>query len=451
MSLLAGAGKPAAASAAVSPGLRMGRARVVGVVALFAWAYFLSALVRAVTATLAPTLTQEFALTPADLGLLAGAYFLGFAAPQLALGHGLDTLGPRRVLAGFLSIAVLGCVAFALAEGRPGLVIARVAIGVGVCACLMAPLTAFRHWFSAAWQMRLNSWMLMTGATGMLASTLPVQWLLPAIGWRGLFWGLALLFGLALVAILMAVPRDAAQPAGPARQGAAAPADRTGYRDVWRHPAMIALAPMAFLLYGGLIALQTLWAGPWITQVQGRSPAAAAEGLFLINLAMLFTFAAWGWVMPALTRRGFDAPRLMRGGIPLALLVVLACAWSGAAAGAPAWAAFFVICSVISLSQPFVGQAVDVRLAGRALSAFNLLIFSGVFAVQWSIGLSITALQSRFGTVDAFRLTMALWVAACICSYAWFVWRWYASGRRLRAEEPGGHDGLQGTRAQPEP
>ena len=38
---------------------------------VFAVAYFLSALLRAITATLAPTLTQEFALTARDLGLLS--------------------------------------------------------------------------------------------------------------------------------------------------------------------------------------------------------------------------------------------------------------------------------------------------------------------------------------------------------------------------------------------
>ena len=38
----------------------------------FAFAYFLSALLRAVTATLAPTLAQEFSLQASDLGLLAG-------------------------------------------------------------------------------------------------------------------------------------------------------------------------------------------------------------------------------------------------------------------------------------------------------------------------------------------------------------------------------------------
>ena len=53
----------------------------------FAFAYFLSALIRAITATLSPVLTQEFALNASDLGLLAGCYFLGFAATQLPLGN----------------------------------------------------------------------------------------------------------------------------------------------------------------------------------------------------------------------------------------------------------------------------------------------------------------------------------------------------------------------------
>ena len=41
----------------------------------FALAYFFSALVRAITATLSPTLTTEFSLSAQDLGLLAGGYF----------------------------------------------------------------------------------------------------------------------------------------------------------------------------------------------------------------------------------------------------------------------------------------------------------------------------------------------------------------------------------------
>ncbi|MEO7009553.1 MAG: MFS transporter, partial [Caldimonas sp.] len=171
----------------------------------FAFAYFFSALLRGVTATLAPSFSAELGLSAGDLGLLSGAFFFGFALTQLPLGSALDRYGVRRVSIVFLLAAVLGCAAFGSARSFAGLTIARALIGVGVSASLMAPLTAFRHRYSPVVQMRATSWMLMTGSLGMVASTLPVQWLLPLIGWRGLFWALAV-----ALAIAWCVPRDAA-------------------------------------------------------------------------------------------------------------------------------------------------------------------------------------------------------------------------------------------------
>ena len=92
----------------------------------FAAAYFCSALVRAITATLSPVLTQEFSLQARDLGLLAGGYFLGFAAMQLPLGSLLDRHGPKRVILYFLTLAVLGCLAFSVATTFAWLLAARV-------------------------------------------------------------------------------------------------------------------------------------------------------------------------------------------------------------------------------------------------------------------------------------------------------------------------------------
>ena len=58
---------------------------------VFACGYFVSALLRAITATLSPLLTSEFNLNAGDLGLLAGGYFLGFATMQIPLGYLLDS------------------------------------------------------------------------------------------------------------------------------------------------------------------------------------------------------------------------------------------------------------------------------------------------------------------------------------------------------------------------
>ncbi|HEY6134790.1 MAG TPA: MFS transporter [Rubrivivax sp.] len=381
----------------------------------FAFAYFFSALLRAVTATLAPSFSAEMGLGASDLGLLAGAYFLGFASLQLPLGSALDRFGPKRVLLAMMVIAVAGCAAFALATGLAGLVLARGLIGMGVAACLMAPLTCFRRHFSPAAQLRANSWMLMTGSLGMLASTLPVQWLLPAWGWRGLFWAVAAALLLAMSLVWAWVPRDA-----PTRStGAQATA---GYASIVSHPTFVRSAPLGFFLYGGLVAVQSLWAGPWLTRVAGWSAAEAAGGLFAINLGMLFAFMAWGILMPRLSARGVGAQRLMARGLPLSLVLLALIVLRPEPAGAGLWALWCVSCSFVSLSQPAVGQAFPAHLAGRALSAFNLVIFSGVFCIQWGIGLGVDLLRSGgWPEPAAFRFAFAFFGACCALSYLWFL------------------------------
>lgn len=388
----------------------------------FAAAYFLSALVRAVTATLAPHLTQEFSLHARDLGLLAGGYFLGFAAMQLPLGTWLDRYGPKRVLLCFLSVAVLGCLAFALADSFAGLLAARVLSGVGLSACLMAPLTGYRRWFSPEMQTRTNAWMLMTGSSGMVASTLPVQWLLPLLGWRALFFALAVLLVLSMLLMAWLVPswRSGPGPSAPAASTAAG-----GHRAVWGDPYFQRLAPLGFFCYGGVLSMQTLWAAPWMERVAGFTPLQAAVGLFWINIAMLCTFWAWGMVGPLLARRGLHADSLIGWGLPLSFIVMAAViatpAGTGQAAGA-LLALYCVCCTVITTAQPALALAVAPELVGRALTAFNLLVFLGVFVIQWGIGLTIDALLALgWSEPMAYRAAFAVLLTMGILSHLHFL------------------------------
>ena len=403
------------------------RRRVVLVFLAFAFAYFLSALIRAITATLAPTLTLELGLQASDLGLLAGGYFLGFAVMQLPLGTWLDRHGPKTVILCFLSAAVLGCAAFAMATGFSGLLAARLLCGAGLSACLMAPLTGYRRWFDVAVQMRANSWMLMTGSLGMLASTLPVQWLVPVLGWRALFWCLAALALLSMVLIVWLVPRWAtAPPAGAADPAVAGSAPvPSGYAAVWRHPYFRRLVPLGFFSYGGMIAMQTLWAGPWMVKVAGFSALEAATGLFWINMAMLGTFWAWGLLNPWMAKRGLGPDRLMAWGLPSSMLALALIVALGASAGKGTpllWIFFCMGSSFITLSQPALALAFPPELAGRALSAFNLVIFAGVFAVQWGVGLGVDAFRaSGLTEVAAFQSAMGLFLVTCLVSYGWFM------------------------------
>ena len=389
----------------------------------FASAYFLSALIRAITATLSPTLTLEMGLTARDLGLLAGGYFLGFSLTQLPLGSWLDRFGPKKVNIAFLSVAVLGCMAFSMATSFAGLLMARMLCGVGVSACLMAPLTGYRRWLDPSSQLRTNSWMLMTGSLGMLMSTLPVQWLMPWVGWRVMFLGLAVLVVLTMLLMAWQVP---AWKTASAASEAQTPADEKGYAAVWRSRYFWRMTPIGFFSYGGMVAIQTLWAGPWMTQVGGWSSIEAATGLFAINFTMLCTFWTWGMITPKLSRRGIAPNLLITWGLPWSFVVmgVLIVAADGMGAWtAVALALFCLTSSFVSLAQPAVGQAFPAALAGRALSAYNLVIFAGIFVVQWGIGLAVDLFKSLgWTTIASFQAAMTVFLIFSMSAYGYFLW-----------------------------
>jgi predicted MFS family arabinose efflux permease len=405
-----------------NPNPVLAQRQMVGVFLAFAFAYFLSTLMRAITATLSPALTQELSLSAQDLGLLAGGYFLGFSATQLPLGKWLDRYGPKTVILCFLIVAVLGCAAFAMAQSFVGLWMARFLCGVGVSACLMAPLTGYRRWMDAGSQLRANSWMLMTGSLGMLSSTLPVQWLMPVTGWRAIFAGLAVLVVLAMVLIYKVVPVWETQQAS---QDPAAK-EETGYGPVWRNAYFWRMAPVGFFCYAGMLAVQTLWAGPWMTVVGGYTPLSAATGLFAINLSMLVTFWIWGLITPRLAKRGISANKLIAWGQPLSFAVLFGVVWLGPDLGGASAAALALFCmtsTFVALAQPAVGMAFPSHLAGRALSAYNLVIFVGVFVVQWGIGVGIDFFKSLgWPPVLAFQAAFSAFGFCAVLSYVYFHW-----------------------------
>jgi hypothetical protein len=76
----------------------------------------------------------------------------------------------------------------------------------------------------------------------------------------------------------------------------------------------------------------------------------------------------------------------------------------------------------VALSQPAVALALPAEAAGRALSAYNLAIFAGVFMVQWGIGLVIDAFgQLGWGETDRYRGAMGVFLAGCVLAYLGFL------------------------------
>ena len=394
------------------------RKQAITVFFAFAFGYFLSCLLRAITATLSPVLTLEFDLMAADLGLLAGGYFLGFASIQIPLGYLLDKFGPKKIVSSFLLIAFIGTVSFALAQSFSGLLVSRILIGVGAGACLMAPLTGYRIWFAENQQQRVNSWMLMIASLGFLSSTLPVQLLLPTLGWRWIFGGIAALILISIILMLAFIPKWNHQQdeslENPLKSGSLA--------DVWKNKFFISVIPMGLFNYGGLMAIQTLWAGPWMIRVAGYTPLESATGLFWINITMLVSFFLWGYFLPRITNLGFSALKILTVGLPISFLVMLFIIILGSKAGA-FYITLFILSSIfLSVIQPAVGLSFQSHLAGKALTSFNLLIFLGAFIMQWFIGLVIDLVKS-FGYTEiiGFKTAFSVFLLLSLTSYIFFL------------------------------
>lgn len=154
-----------------------------------------------------------------------------------------------------------------------------------------------------------------------------------------------------------------------------------------------------------------------------------AGGYFLSFSATQLPLGTWldryGPKKVILARRGFHADRLIACGLPASFLLIainiIACnalsTWAGAL-----WALYYVSCTLVALAQPAVGMAFAPALAGRALSAYNLLIFAGVFAVQWGIGLAVDGFRGLGLTeIQAFQSAMAVFLLCCVASYAFFL------------------------------
>ena len=392
----------------------LAKSKAIIIFLVFALGYFISTLLRAITATISPELINEFNLSAGELGLLGGGYFLGFASVQIPLGYMLDMRGPRKIVSYFLSLTIVGLLIFAFAQNFLTLLVSRIIIGVGVGACLMGPLTAYRIWYQDETQQRANSWMLMVGAIGMLSSSLPVQFFLPIIGWRNIFLLLAFITLVCIILIIIFIPQWTSK--GNQKN------DDAKLSIVWQNQFFRSVIPMGFFSTGGLFAIQTLWAGPWMIKVSGYTPEESAKGLFLIYFFMLLSFLIWGYFVPKFSKNVHDAIRLLKYGSPLSLLVLGVIIYLGPNTDSIHWALFIVSAVFLSLIQPAVGMAFSVSNAGKALTSYNLLIFIGAFFLQWIIGLIIDlGLSLNYSEIASFQLAMSFVLVTSLTSYLYFL------------------------------
>lgn len=381
----------------------------------FAAGYFLSYLLRNANAVISPELTHDLGLSAADLGLLTSAYLLTFGAFQLPLGILLDRYGPRRVEAGLLLICAAGTALFALGESMPQLTFGRALIGLGVSACLMASFKAFSLWFPIERQASLNAAIMAAGGLGAIAASSPLGALLPILGWRGIFFALAAL-GLIAAALIFATPEKAG---GAQRESLRQ--QLAGLASIFRSRAFWRFAPQTTMIVGGFMALQGLWALPFMMTVNGLSREAAAFHLMLMAGAQLGGFLTIAFFVTRLARAGLPPVRLLMFGLGFGMLATLGIVLDIGPSWL-LWPSLGLVFSVSNLAYALLSAEFPVSLAGRVNTALNLGAFVGAFAIQWLFGVAVDSLQAAgLTSVIAYRTSLAGLLALQAAGWLWFI------------------------------
>lgn len=378
----------------------------------FVAGYFMSYALRSVNATIAPLLAHDLQLTAGSLGWLSSAFFLSFASVQWYLGTWLDRYGARRTESIMLSTAAAGAMLLAVSDSLWGLSFGRILIGFGVAGCLMAPYSYFRRCFAPEKQAQLAMWMLIGGTAGALAATQPTLVLAQWMGWREVFWLSAVLFALSALAIARFVPDTDLEIARADRAAAAANASTAApmrFLELLKHPTMLRILPTTVFFSGGFVALQSLWVGPWLTDVLNLSTSQAAQALLYFNASLLVAYLLMSFVSPKLERMGFDLARQTRlGFIWFVACMALVLLWRTESAWW-AWLIFAPGVPAVILMQTQTALMFPKAIAGRVLTTFNLVMFTGAFAVQWGVGL----LADAFIWLGAAR-DQGLWLAFAV-------------------------------------
>jgi len=384
----------------------------------FAIGYFMSYLLRAVNAVVAPDLVGELALTPAQLGLLTAAYLGAFALFQLPLGVLLDRYGPRKVQAVLLSIAALGSLAFAFAPDFIGLFAARAVVGLGFSAGLMASYKSSATWVPFERRSLANTAIMSMGALGVVVATEPTEYLVAMIGWRNAFIVFAALILFSALLILAAAPRKDTV-------GAPTPfkVQFAQMLAILKTPLFWRIAPLLGLTSGVQIGIQTLWAGPWMRDVMGLSREEVARHLLFMAVAFMVGILSAGVIADRLGRRGISPMQVMLGFNTLYFLAQAVIILRFESLVFPAWLMVAAFGQVAVLAFPWFAAHIGKELAGRANASINFAMFVCAFASQYLVGFIIGLFPATASgySPEGYSWAIGLFLALQLLAFLWYL------------------------------
>lgn len=156
-------------------------------------AYSIEFMQRMSPTVIADTLIQEFNVSGAFIGLLAGTYFYPYAFMQIPGGILSDRISPRYLMSGALFLSTIGTFIFAFSPNVIIALIGRFLVGFGLSFILMSSCKILANWFTLkSFVVIISILMAIGGGLGSILAGAPLALLITKFDWREAYIGIAL-------------------------------------------------------------------------------------------------------------------------------------------------------------------------------------------------------------------------------------------------------------------
>jgi predicted MFS family arabinose efflux permease len=287
-------------------------------------------------------------------------------------------------------------------------------IGLGVAGALIAGLKAIVSWFPKERILLFNGCFIMLGTLGAICATSPAAWLLEYIGWRGLLEVMAAVTAATALIIFFVVP-DPPLPNVPNNSSG-------GLRAIFSNRRFWRLAPLSTMCISTAWAVQGLWAGPWLADVDGLPRASVVMHLFVMAVTLSTAALLLGIGADRLRTRGIQTQTILGYAALLFVAAESLLILDVRSVSYASWAVVAGMGAGTVLSYSILAQYFSKEIAGRANAALNVFHIGGTFVLQEVIGWIINQWPAHSGHYPAiaYKAALGLMIVMQIIAILWF-------------------------------
>ena len=357
-------------------------------------------------------ISSTLGLTDSAMGLVFGAFALGYALAQIPCGRFADRAGPRLALFCVVALWSVLTAMTGAAWNLASLIAIRFLFGISEAGAFPGSARAICNWLPLDERGRANGILFSGSRLGGAVSFPLLAWILTRWSWRASFVILGCA-GLAWAAFWFLWFRD--HPAPAAIEPRAQPGTGIRLADIFRSKPL-ALAMGQYFASNFTFFICLSWMLPYLRKQFHLTDGAAAAYAMAPLLAGALSQWIAGWVVDALYRSRYSAwSRRLPGivGFTIAVVGLLALTQARSPGSAAACFTLAVFGSDMTVSPSWVFCA---DIAGKSAGGM-----SGAMNMMGNLGSFVSAsafpvLQAATGTANAyFALAAALNVAGAIC------------------------------------